>query len=203
MPNKEQLLLHALTVAIEAAADCLSLRMTIMLCLASLVGPQLRDIILRSSMWLSVACPLITDRLSPIHVLSYTYVPRHFCLFLSPWLDCMLSCLQVDAAGFEAEMQVQRQRSKDSARTVDLSTGSVLGDLASEFGATQSLFHTHNSSHSHIVALIKDGQRVESASAGELADGAIAGRLMLCQLLSKCPEASSSIPCFEAQICAF
>ena len=83
------------------------------------------------------------------------------------------SAIQVDVGGFEEEMQVQRQRSKDSARTVDLSSGGLLGELASQLGATQFMGYTQTQGQGRVVALVRDGKRVQSASAGGWSAGAM------------------------------
>lgn len=67
-------------------------------------------------------------------------------------------------------MEVQRQRSKDSARTVDLTSGNLLGDLAAQFGATQFTGYTGMQGQGKVVALVRNGESVDSASSGELSE---------------------------------
>ncbi|KAK9807395.1 hypothetical protein WJX73_000319 [Symbiochloris irregularis] len=75
--------------------------------------------------------------------------------------------IQIDVEGFEEEMEVQRKRSKDSARTIDLNSGNLLGDLAAQFGATEFTGYTHIQGQGKIVALVRNGQSIDSASSGD------------------------------------
>ena len=69
-------------------------------------------------------------------------------------------------AGFEAEMAQQRQRSKDSAKTVDLEVGGVLGGLGAQLAATQFSGYFDLEEHATVLSLLRGGQSVESVSAG-------------------------------------
>lgn len=68
--------------------------------------------------------------------------------------------------GFEAEMTKQRQRSKDSAKVVDLEVGGVLAGLGSQIDATSFSGHASLESRATVVALLRGGRSIDSASAG-------------------------------------
>ncbi|KAK9824092.1 hypothetical protein WJX72_007684 [[Myrmecia] bisecta] len=75
--------------------------------------------------------------------------------------------LQVDAEGFGAEMQRQRQRSKDSAKVVDVTAASALNSLAERVGATEFIGYTDLTGPSTVLAILRSGEAVESASVGD------------------------------------
>lgn len=74
--------------------------------------------------------------------------------------------LQVDVAGFEAEMQQQRQRSKDSAKVVDLEVGGALATLAGTLAPTQFRGYSELDAPATVLALLRHGEPVSAASAG-------------------------------------
>ena len=74
--------------------------------------------------------------------------------------------LTVDLKGFEAEMEAQRQRSQAAHQTVDLTTQDSLEQLE-EVHPTEFLGYTHHSTPVQVTALLANGKRVESASAGD------------------------------------
>ena len=63
-------------------------------------------------------------------------------------------------------MQQQKQRSKDAVSEVDLTARNSLGEMASELGATTFTGHHDLQGEGHILALLQDGQPVESAPEG-------------------------------------
>ncbi len=84
-------------------------------------------------------------------------------------MDCFRP--QVDAVGFESEMQLQKVRSREATKAVDLTAGLALGDLAQQLGSTAFIGYEHGPlrSHGSVLAIRRGGQSVESASAGMLA----------------------------------
>jgi len=72
----------------------------------------------------------------------------------------------VDIAAFDAAMQAQRQRSKDSVKTVDMTAGSAFGDLAEQLGKTEFVGHTQLETSATITALMQDGKPVDTVAAG-------------------------------------
>lgn len=75
-------------------------------------------------------------------------------------------CIQVDIEGFEKEMSKQRQRSKDSAKTVDLEVGGVLAQLGNQIDATRFNGYSDLEGQGTVLALLKNGQSVESIQSG-------------------------------------
>ncbi|MGP1383713.1 MAG: alanine--tRNA ligase [Thainema sp.] len=75
--------------------------------------------------------------------------------------------LTVDLVEFEAEMEAQRQRSKDAHETIDLTIQGSLDKLAEHIHATAFLGYTDFLGQSQVMALLAAGQQVESASAGD------------------------------------
>ena len=74
---------------------------------------------------------------------------------------------QVDVEGFEVEMERQRQRSKDSAKSVDLEVGGVLAGLGSQLEATRFSGHGEDlRATASVVALLRGGDSVSSVSQG-------------------------------------
>lgn len=76
----------------------------------------------------------------------------------------------VDIASFDAAMSAQRQRSKDSAKVVDMTAGSALGELAARVADTVFVGHDSLETTSTVVALLQGGQLVDSVTAGEEAE---------------------------------
>ena len=78
--------------------------------------------------------------------------------------------LQVDAEGFEAEMAAQRGRSREAVRALDLTAGgNALGDLAGRLGAATAFIgyeHGPLRAQGSVLAILRNGESVESASAG-------------------------------------
>ena len=76
------------------------------------------------------------------------------------------SNLTVDTVGFEAEMEKQRQRSKDAHETIDLTAQGSLDTLAEHIQSTQFLGYTDPISSSIIVAVLVAGVSESTAVAG-------------------------------------
>jgi alanyl-tRNA synthetase len=74
--------------------------------------------------------------------------------------------LSVDAAGFMAEMEKQRQRSKEAHETVDLLAQGSLEEVTSGVAATEFLGYTLPATKAQVTTLIANGEAVESAEAG-------------------------------------
>lgn len=75
--------------------------------------------------------------------------------------------LKVDLSGFEAAMEEQTTRSQEAHETIDLMALGSLGKLASGVATTDFLGYTLPATGALIMALIADGQPVESAAAGK------------------------------------
>ncbi|HEY9881868.1 MAG TPA: alanine--tRNA ligase [Leptolyngbyaceae cyanobacterium] len=74
--------------------------------------------------------------------------------------------LTVDLAGFEAEMEKQRQRSKDAHETIDLTVQGSLDSLAEHIHSTEFLGYAEVVSASRVEAILVQGQPVDEAEAG-------------------------------------
>jgi alanyl-tRNA synthetase len=74
--------------------------------------------------------------------------------------------LSVDAAGFMAEMEKQRQRSKEAHETVDLLAQGSFEEVTSGVAATEFLGYTLPATKAQVTTLIANGETVESAEAG-------------------------------------
>ncbi|WP_088894093.1 alanine--tRNA ligase [Leptolyngbya ohadii] len=74
--------------------------------------------------------------------------------------------LTVDTAGFEAEMEKQRNRSREAHETIDLTVQGTLDSLADDLHETEFLGYTVVSSPADVRLLLTGGEAVESASAG-------------------------------------
>ncbi|MDX2216411.1 MAG: alanine--tRNA ligase [Oculatellaceae cyanobacterium bins.114] len=74
--------------------------------------------------------------------------------------------LTVDAAGFEAEMEQQRQRSQAAHETIDLTVQGSLDKLAEHLHETSFLGYNQASSPAEVKLLLVAGQPVDSAEAG-------------------------------------
>jgi alanyl-tRNA synthetase len=74
----------------------------------------------------------------------------------------------VDAAGFEAEMAAQKSRSREAVRSIDMTAGHALGDLAQQLGRTSFIGYEHGPLRApgSVLAILRGGSSVESASAG-------------------------------------
>ncbi|GIL79387.1 hypothetical protein Vretimale_16555 [Volvox reticuliferus] len=73
----------------------------------------------------------------------------------------------VDVAGFEQEMEAQRQRSKDSREMVDLTARAGLAQLAAQVGPTAFTGYTSTRGNGRVVGVMRDGQPVECVVAGD------------------------------------
>ncbi|MEQ9481820.1 alanine--tRNA ligase [Coleofasciculus sp. F4-SAH-05] len=74
--------------------------------------------------------------------------------------------IPVDLAGFEVEMEKQRQRARDAHETIDLTVQGSLDKLAEHIHGTTFLGYSEPQSTAKIEALLVEGQAVESASSG-------------------------------------
>jgi alanyl-tRNA synthetase len=73
---------------------------------------------------------------------------------------------QVDAEGFETEMAQQRDRSRSSRETIDLTVQSTLDQLGDRITATEFLGYSQTASTAKVSALLVGGESVQSATAG-------------------------------------
>jgi alanyl-tRNA synthetase len=74
--------------------------------------------------------------------------------------------ISVDVAGFEAEMELQRDRARQAHETIDLTVQESLDQLAQNVHPTAFLGYTEVQATAKIVALLIDGKTTEQASAG-------------------------------------
>jgi alanyl-tRNA synthetase len=74
--------------------------------------------------------------------------------------------LTVDIAGFEAEMEAQRERAREAHETIDLTVQGSLDKLAEHIQVTEFLGYKQPQSTAKVEALLVDGKSVESAEAG-------------------------------------
>ncbi|MEQ9372880.1 MAG: alanine--tRNA ligase [Coleofasciculus chthonoplastes F3-SA18-01] len=74
--------------------------------------------------------------------------------------------ITVDLAGFEVEMEKQRQRARDAHETIDLTVQGSLDKLAEHIHGTTFLGYSEPQSTAQVEALLVEGQSVESASSG-------------------------------------
>ncbi|PSB13667.1 alanine--tRNA ligase [filamentous cyanobacterium CCP2] len=75
--------------------------------------------------------------------------------------------LTVDEAGFEAEMEKQRDRSRAAHETIDLTVQGTLDKLAENLHETAFLGYTDVSSSAEVAALLVAGKTVKSVAAGD------------------------------------
>ena len=76
--------------------------------------------------------------------------------------------LQVDVAGFNASMEEQRAKARAAwAGSGDAATETVWFDLHDQHGATEFVGYTSEQAEGQIVALVKDGTIVDTASQGD------------------------------------
>ncbi|NJL82739.1 MAG: alanine--tRNA ligase [Chloroflexaceae bacterium] len=75
--------------------------------------------------------------------------------------------LEVDIAGFEQEMQKQRQRSRAAHETIDLTALDALKTYAAQGQATAFLGYTQLQAPVQVMALVVNGQAAKSAHAGD------------------------------------
>ncbi|MGB3296860.1 MAG: alanine--tRNA ligase [Phormidesmis sp.] len=76
------------------------------------------------------------------------------------------SGISVDEAGFTAEMEQQRQRSKDAHETIDLTVQGSLDSLAAAIEATEFVGYFKGDSQSRVEALLIAGESVQQAQTG-------------------------------------
>jgi alanyl-tRNA synthetase len=74
--------------------------------------------------------------------------------------------LMVDLAGFEAEMEQQRERAKAAHKTIDLTVQGSLDQLAEHIHPTDFLGYGAPSSAAQVEVVLVEGEPVETASAG-------------------------------------
>jgi alanyl-tRNA synthetase len=74
--------------------------------------------------------------------------------------------LTVDMAGFDAEMEKQRDRSRAAHETIDLTVQGTLDQLAEQLHETEFLGYNQVSSPAVVEVLLVNGQTAESATAG-------------------------------------
>jgi alanyl-tRNA synthetase len=75
--------------------------------------------------------------------------------------------LTVDVEEFEREMEKQRQRGRESHKTIDLTVQGSLDKLAEHIHSTEFLGYTQSQSTAKVEAVLVDGKTVEAAEAGE------------------------------------
>ena len=76
------------------------------------------------------------------------------------------SGIAVDKTGFNAEMEQQRQRSKDAHETIDLTVQGSLDTLAEKIDSTQFIGYEQLDSDSQIEAILVNGESVQQAKTG-------------------------------------
>ncbi|MBW4486758.1 MAG: alanine--tRNA ligase [Trichocoleus desertorum ATA4-8-CV12] len=74
--------------------------------------------------------------------------------------------LTVDLEGFEAEMEKQRDRSRDAHETIDLTVQGSLDTLAEHVHATEFLGYVERSATVQVEVLLVNGKSAEAAEAG-------------------------------------
>ncbi|MEQ9550162.1 MAG: alanine--tRNA ligase [Coleofasciculus sp. G3-WIS-01] len=74
--------------------------------------------------------------------------------------------ITVDLAGFEIEMEKQRQRARDAHKTIDLTVQGSLDKLAEHIQGTTFLGYSEPHSIAQVEALLVEGKAVESAESG-------------------------------------
>lgn len=75
---------------------------------------------------------------------------------------------QVDVLGFEEEMASQKSRSRDAVKSIDMTAGHALGDLAAQLGSTSFIGYEHGplQERASVLAVLRNGNSIPSASAG-------------------------------------
>ncbi|MEM9447442.1 MAG: alanine--tRNA ligase [Cyanobacteria bacterium P01_E01_bin.6] len=74
--------------------------------------------------------------------------------------------ITVDVAGFEAEMEIQRQQARDAHETIDLTVQGSLDQLAEHIHSTEFLGYTASQTTATVEALLVNGETVDSVEAG-------------------------------------
>ncbi len=87
----------------------------------------------------------------------------------------------MDEEGFERELQSQKKRSREALKSIDLTAGRLLGELAGQLGTSDFIGYEHSSlrAEASVLAILKEGKTVDSASAGA----------------PYCPACSTSVHC--------
>ncbi|TAD79553.1 MAG: alanine--tRNA ligase [Oscillatoriales cyanobacterium] len=75
--------------------------------------------------------------------------------------------ISVDAAGFEVEMDKQRERARAAHETIDLTVQGSIDSLAEKVQKTEFLGYQNSASTAQVEALLVAGKVVETASAGD------------------------------------
>lgn len=82
--------------------------------------------------------------------------------------------IQVDMDAFEREMEAQRERARSAgakdAEAAWSTYGGVYADILNEVGPTAFVGYQHTEAPATVVALVRDGQRVDALEAGEKGD---------------------------------
>jgi alanyl-tRNA synthetase len=76
--------------------------------------------------------------------------------------------ITVDVAGFEAEMEAQRERAREAHETIDLTVQGSIDKLAEHIHSTTFLGYTDPQSVARVEALLVDGKSVDIAPAGSV-----------------------------------
>lgn len=63
-------------------------------------------------------------------------------------------------------MAAQKQRSKEAAKTLDLTQGAALGQLLGQVGSTSFLGYSQLAAPARVVAILAEGRPVDTASPG-------------------------------------
>jgi alanyl-tRNA synthetase len=74
--------------------------------------------------------------------------------------------LTVDVAGFEAEMEIQKERGRDAHETIDLTVQGSLDKLAERINVTDFVGYTQPTATAKVEAILVDGVSQEEADAG-------------------------------------
>jgi alanyl-tRNA synthetase len=75
--------------------------------------------------------------------------------------------LTVDVAGFEAEMEKQKERGRDAHESIDLTVQGSLDKLAEHINVTEFLGYTQPTATAKVEAILVDGVSQEEADAGD------------------------------------
>ncbi|GAX41241.1 alanyl-tRNA synthetase [Tolypothrix sp. NIES-4075] len=74
--------------------------------------------------------------------------------------------LTVDVAGFEAEMEIQKERGRDAHESIDLTVQGSLDKLAEHINVTEFLGYTQPTATAKVEVILVDGVSQEEADAG-------------------------------------
>ncbi|MDR3685344.1 MAG: alanine--tRNA ligase [Coriobacteriia bacterium] len=79
--------------------------------------------------------------------------------------------VEVDVDAFTAEMEAQRERARAAVKDDSWNTfGGAIAELAKESGATVFLGYEHNEADGTVLAILREGVRVESLATGDAAE---------------------------------